>query len=112
MLDARYVADHFDEVRHALARRGPDAAAGLEALVELSNRRRVLIADVEQKQARRNEATQEMAKLAKTDPAALAARRSELRAVGDEIGALESELKNVEREMERVLLDVPNAPHA
>jgi seryl-tRNA synthetase len=112
MLDARYVADHLDEVRQALERRSADAASGLNALVELSSRRRSLIANVERKQARRNEATQEMAKLAKTDPEALAARRTELRAVGDEIGSLESELKAVEQEMESVLLTVPNAPHS
>jgi seryl-tRNA synthetase len=111
MLDARYVADHLDEVRQALARRGPDAAAGLEGLAELSARRRSLIVDVEQKQAKRNAAAQEMAKLAKSDPAALDARRAELRGAGDEIAALETELRGIEERMESVLLNVPNAPH-
>src|SRR5689334_18640988 len=40
MLDARYVADHFDEVRAALGRRSGGAATGLDGLVELSARRR------------------------------------------------------------------------
>src|SRR5258706_259986 len=35
MLDARYVADHLDEVRKALARRSPEAAQGLDSITEL-----------------------------------------------------------------------------
>jgi seryl-tRNA synthetase len=111
MLDARYVADHLEEVRTALGRRSSGAASGLDGLVELSTRRRALIGDVEQKQAARNAAAQEMAKLAKSDPAALEARRAELRAAGDDIAALEGELRRLEEQMESVLLAVPNAPH-
>lgn len=111
MLDARYVADHLEQVRLALGRRSAEAAAGLDALVDLSTKRRALVGNVEQKQATRNAASQEMAKLAKTDPGALDARRTELRALGDEISALESELRKVEDEMEALLLAVPNTPH-
>jgi hypothetical protein len=112
MLDARYVADHLEEVRRALGRRSGDAASGLDALVELSTRRRSLIADVEQRQAKRNAAAQEMAKLAKSDPSALEARRAELRAAGDEIAALETELRGLEERMQSALLAVPNLPDA
>jgi seryl-tRNA synthetase len=112
MLDARYAADHLEEVRAALGRRSSAAASGLDALAELSTRRRVLISDVEQKQAKRNSDAQEMAKLAKSDPAALESRRAELRAAGDTIAALETELRGIEERMESVLLAVPNAPHA
>src|SRR5690349_9172564 len=111
MLDVRYVSEHLEEVRHALGRRSAEAASGLDALVDLSNRRRQVISNVEHKQASRNLATQEMAKLAKSDPTALAARRAELRAVGDEIAALEAELRELEASMERLLLAVPNTPH-
>jgi seryl-tRNA synthetase len=111
MLDARYVADHLDEVRAALARRSPDAARGLEGLGELSLRRRALIVDVEAKQARRNAANQEMAKLAKTDPAAFGVRREELKAIATDITGLDGELAAVESEMGEILLAVPNLPH-
>jgi seryl-tRNA synthetase len=111
MLDARYVAEHLEEVRAALGRRSPDAARGVEALGELSSRRRALIGDVEAKQARRNAANQEMAKLAKTDPAAFAARRDELKSIGADITRLESALASVEGEMEKILFAVPNLPH-
>ena len=112
MLDARYVADHLEEVRTALGRRSSGAASGLDGLAELSTSRRALISDLEQKQAKRNAAAQEMAKLAKSDPAALESRRAELRAVGDEIAALEAELRGLEERIAGVLLAVPNVPHA
>src|SRR5262245_38664624 len=111
MLDARYVADHLDEVRKALARRSPELPPGLDAIAELSSRRRSLIVEVEQKQAERNAANQDMAKLAKTDRAQFEQRRDELKAIGGRIGELESSLKEVEGRIEELLLGVPNLPH-
>jgi seryl-tRNA synthetase len=112
MLDARYVADHLDEVRVALGRRSRDAARGLDGLGELSLRRRALIVDVEAKQERRNAANQEMAQLAKTDRPAFEARREELKAIATDIGRLDAELATVEKSMEKILLAVPNLPHS
>jgi seryl-tRNA synthetase len=112
MLDARYVADHLPEVRAALERRSPEAARGLDAVTELSARRRALIVEVESRQARRNAANQDMAKLAKSDKAAFEARREELKSIASEIAELEAKLKGVEGEIEELLLAVPNLPHA
>ena len=77
MLDPRYVADNLDEVRTKLLRRSPAAAESLSAIAELSGARRKLVAETEVKQAARNAANQDMAKLAKSpDKAAFAARRA------------------------------------
>jgi seryl-tRNA synthetase len=112
MLDARYVADHLDDTRAALARRSPEAPRGLEAITDLSTRRRAIIGDVEAKQAQRNGANLDMARLAKTDRVAFEARREDLKAIGGDISGLESQLAEVESEMEKILLAVPNLPHA
>lgn len=112
MLDARYVAEHLDEVRKALARRSEDAARGLDGITELVGRRRELVTRVEQKQAERNAANQDMARLAKTDRAAFEQRREELKSIGATIAELEGELAGVEGRIEEVLLAVPNLPHA
>jgi seryl-tRNA synthetase len=111
MLDGRYVADHLDEVRAALARRSPDAARALEGVGDVSVRRRELIARTEALAARRNAASQEMGRLAKTDKAAFESRREELRKLGDEVKALEAEVTKVDAELEELLLAVPNTPH-
>ena len=55
MLDARWVADHLDDVRKALSKRSAELPQGLEAISELSSKRRGLIVEVEQKQAERRE---------------------------------------------------------
>jgi seryl-tRNA synthetase len=111
MLDARYVADHLDEVRAALSRRSPETAAALDAIAELSARRRELIQRVETDQARRNAESQEMGRLAKSDPTAFQARREELKKLGEAIAAVERELGEVEASMQELLLAVPNVPH-
>ncbi len=111
MLDARYVADHLNEVRAALARRSADAVTGLGAIAELSDRRRSAIVRVEAKLAERNAANQDMARLAKTDRAAFETRREDLKAIGASVAVLESELSDIETQMESLLLSVPNVPH-
>jgi seryl-tRNA synthetase len=112
MLDARYVADHVDEIRAALARRSPEDAAAVDAIAELSGRRRELIAETEALQAKRNEASEQMAKLAKGgDKALFEARREEMKALGNEVKARETALAEIVSAMEERLLSVPNVPH-
>ena len=65
MLDPRYVAEHLEEVRTALARRSPGAAATLESIAGLVAQRRELIGRTETLQAQRNAANAEMSRLAK-----------------------------------------------
>jgi seryl-tRNA synthetase len=113
MLDGRWVADHLDEARKALARRSPEASALLDAAGPLFERRRELIGKTEALQARRNAANEEMSKLAKGgDKATFAARRDELKELSGQIKTLEDELGKVEREVEERLLSIPNLPHA
>ena len=111
MLDPRYVADNLDEVRTKLLRRSPAAAESLSAIAELSGARRKLVAETEVKQAARNAANQDMAKLAKSpDKAAFAARREELKTLSGEVKALETQLSQHEEHMKAQLMAVPNMP--
>ena len=103
MLDVRYVTDHIDEVRAALLRRSPEAAATIDPIVEIATRRRELIGATEKLQARRNAANQEMSQFAKGgDRAAFEARRDELKAVSAEVKQQEAKLAEVEAEMEQL----------
>jgi seryl-tRNA synthetase len=112
MLDARTVAENFDETQKALARRSPAAAQSLEGIRDLSQKRLALILETEQAQARRNAANQEMSKLAKGgDKEAFQARRDELKTLSDRIKELETELAQVHEQIEQCLLLVPNLPH-
>jgi seryl-tRNA synthetase len=112
MLDARYVADHLDEVRQRLGRRSSEDAASLDGIAEIAKKRRELILATEKLQAERNSASEAMAALAKSgDKSALEARRAELKTLSDDVKRREAELKEVEAELEERLLVVPNVPH-
>lgn len=111
MLDARWVLSNLEAVRTGLGRRSSAAAAQLDALAEAAEQRRELVGRVEKLQAERNAANQDMARLAKGDPAAFAARRDALKALSDQVKALETELAAVEARVEDLLLPVPNLPH-
>jgi len=112
MLDVRWVADHLDEARRALARRSEETAALLDAAGDVLGRRREVIQATEALQAKRNAANQEMSQLAKGgDKTAFAARRDELKALSAEVKALEEQLAAVESEVEERLLAIPNLPH-
>ncbi len=112
MLDPRYVAEHTEEVRTALARRSAEAARQLDAVGPTLLRRRELIVKTEALQKERNAKSEEMAKLAKSgDQATMAARREALKALSEQVKTLESELAAVELEVEEQLLAIPNVPH-
>ncbi|MEO6600443.1 MAG: serine--tRNA ligase [Polyangiaceae bacterium] len=112
MLDARYVADHFDEVRAQLARRGSEFAQAIDGVVSLVTSRRELTRKTELLQAERNTASDAMAKLAKSgDKEGMAARRNELKALSEAVKALELELAAAESQIEEILLSIPNVPH-
>lgn len=112
MLDLRYVAEHTDEVRAALARRSAEAAAQLDAATPFLARRKELIGKTEALQKERNSQSEEMAKLARSgEQAAMAARREALKALSEQVKALETELGQLESEIEERLLAIPNVPH-
>lgn len=112
MLDARYVAEHLDEVRERLMRRSSQWGGAVESLSELAERRRKLIAETESLAAQRNAANQDMARLAKgPDKEAFARRRDELKELSAQVKQKEASLAELIAKLETLLLDVPNLPH-
>jgi seryl-tRNA synthetase len=111
MLDLRFVVDHLPEVRAALARRSPAAAAPLDSIEELARRRRENITESESRAARRNAANEEMAKLPKGSPEFLA-RRDELKALSAEQKEFERQGVTIEAEIRAILEGIPNMPSA
>jgi len=61
VLDLKRIRQEPDAVRAALARRGAGAAAGLDRVIELDERRRALIPRLEELRARRNAAADAIA---------------------------------------------------
>ncbi|NNC20879.1 serine--tRNA ligase [Corallococcus exiguus] len=109
MLDLRNVAQNFDAVVARLKTRG--GSLDLGPFQSLFLERRDLYVSMEALAARRNAANEEMKRKAKEDPSAMEKLRGDLRGVSQEIKEKESRLKEVEEDLNRILLVIPNVPH-
>jgi len=110
MLDLRYVLEHLDEVKTALTRRGPSAAALLARIEELGDTRKRAIQELEAVQRKRNAESEAMGRIADKKSAEFAEKREALRALGDQMKELEARQKSAQAEVEDTLLSVPNLP--
>jgi seryl-tRNA synthetase len=109
MLDVKYLRNHFQEVKEKLLKRGEDLT-NIDRFEELDKKRRELIAKAEELKNKRNEVSQQIAvlKREKKDADHLIA---EMRDVGDRIKAMDDEIRQVEEELNALLLSIPNIPH-
>jgi len=109
MLDIKVLRANFAEVKEKLRYRGEDLS-DLGRFEDLDVKRRELIVESEKLKSRKNEVSQQVAALKreKQDADHLI---KEMREVGDQIKALDDELRGVEETLEQLLLNIPNIPH-
>jgi seryl-tRNA synthetase len=111
MLDARYVRDNLDTVRQAMASR--HAEWDFDGFVALDEERRELIGNVEQRQARRNEASKQVGALMKDGKRGEAETlKEEGRSLNDQIAEFDRALADVEDRLSYLMLTIPNPPDA
>jgi len=108
VLDLRRIREEPDGVRAALARRGGTAADGLDRVIELDERRRRLLPELEGLRAEQNEANARIRALA--DPAQREREIEAMRAVAARAKELEQQLATVEEELAAALAVLPNLP--
>ena len=108
MLDLRRIRDEPQEVRAALARRGDQAAAGLDAVIELDARRRALLPEIEGLRAEQNQANERIR--GASDAAAREREIEAMRAVSGRVKELERDLADVESRLDVALASLPNLP--
>jgi seryl-tRNA synthetase len=108
MLDLKPIRQDPDTVRAALARRGEEAAAGLDAVIELDARRRALLPELEGLRAAQNEANTRIQ--AAADSAEREREIAAMREVAARAKELERELAAVEKELQAALTSLPNLP--
>ena len=104
MLSIDIIRRQTEKVREALARRGEEFP--IDRVLEVDEKRRSLIQEIESMRARRNEASQAMSRM-KERPQELV---EEMREVGDRIKLMEGDLRQLEEEVNAVLLELPNLP--
>ncbi|HNE84916.1 MAG TPA: serine--tRNA ligase, partial [bacterium] len=108
MLDLKFIRDHTERVKTAAKEKKFEA--DVDAVIRWDDERKVVIRKVEDLKARRNKASEEVAKLKKAGQNADAVI-AETKSVGEEIKALDEQLKVIEKNLRDVLLTIPNVPH-
>jgi len=110
MLDLNFVRDNLSLVEEKLQQRGLDPADVLKDFRELDTERRQAITEAETLKARRNRASEEIAKLKKSgqDATALIAETKEFR---ERIQEKEKAAAEYETRLHQMLAGIPNIPH-
>jgi seryl-tRNA synthetase len=106
MLDMRFIRENLDEAERRLRTRGGDSY--LEGFRELDDRRRALLRESEALKALRNSVSEEIARI--KDKSQAQDKILEMREVSQRIKAMDEELTQVDEELHRLLLTVPNLP--
>jgi seryl-tRNA synthetase len=109
LLDIKLLRNEFAMVKERLQSRGEDIS-DLDRFPEVDQKRRELIQEVEELKSRRNSVSQEVAALKreKKDADHLI---TEMKEVNDRIKVLDGHLKEIEGDVESILLTLPNLPH-
>ena len=108
MLDIKKLRETPDEVKAGLQKRGADPAL-VDKVLSFDERRRELLAQAEEMKQRRNAVSKQIG-IAKKNGENTDAIQAEMRALGDQIAAVDGQLAKVEGEQRRVLLSLPNLP--
>lgn len=108
MLDIREVRANPEEVIRKLKRRGGEYR--ISEVLELDEKRRELLAAVEELKAKRNKVSEEIAKIKKAKGNAddLIA---EMKVVSDKIKEDDDKVREIEEKITQVLLTIPNTPN-
>jgi len=108
MLDQKLIRSDTDVVRRGLDAKG--AGGMLDRILQLDNRWRGLLAEVEQKKAERNRSSQEIGRL-KSEGGDAAGLMAAMKALSEEIRALDATVREVDDELQSLLMQLPNLPH-
>ncbi|MBQ6901291.1 MAG: serine--tRNA ligase [Firmicutes bacterium] len=109
MLDIKRIREDYENVKAAVERRCK-GSFGIENVLELDEKRRALLTEVETMKNRQNTVSKEIPKLKKAgeDATAIMAEMKELSA---KIKEMDGELSQIEADLKDALLNVPNTPN-
>lgn len=109
MLDIKRIREDFDNVKKAVESRGK-GDYNIGHAIELDDRRRDLLSEVEALKAKQNRDSKQIPKMKKAgeDTTELMA---EMKKLSDNISALDEQVKAVQTELRELLLGIPNTPN-
>lgn len=108
MLDIKRIRTNKEEVIKSLNSRFGNY--NIDKVLELDEKRREIIFEVENKKARQNEVSKQVPKL-KKDGIDVSELFKEMKALSDEIKELDVKVKDLDEEIRKELLSIPNTPN-
>ncbi|KUG02561.1 seryl-trna synthetase [hydrocarbon metagenome] len=108
MLDAKQIRANPDYIKAQLLKR--NISGVLDGFLLLDEQRRDILGRVEELKSFRNSASQEVGRKKKEGQEPLELM-DKVRQMGQEIKVLDDELKQVEMQLGKILLNIPNLPH-
>ncbi|WP_029948791.1 serine--tRNA ligase [Parvimonas micra] len=108
MLDIKRIRTNKEEVIESLNSRFGNY--NIDKVLELDEKRREIIFEVENKKARQNEVSKQVPKL-KKEGVDVSELFKEMKALSDEIKELDIKVKDLDEEIRKALLSIPNTPN-
>jgi seryl-tRNA synthetase len=109
VLDIKLIRERPQEVRQALARRGEEAAATLEQVLECDSRWRAATSEAESLRAKQRAASEQLAR-ARRAGEEVGALQGELRELSERVKALREQAEQERAALEALLARLPNLP--
>ncbi|PIQ90199.1 MAG: serine--tRNA ligase [Candidatus Omnitrophica bacterium CG11_big_fil_rev_8_21_14_0_20_41_12] len=109
MLDIKFIRENQDQVKQAIRNRV--LKIDIDGILKIDDARRKELAEFEELAAKRNQANDEIGVLLKEKKDAKA-KISSMKEISKRIAELDNQIKGKEAELNKLLLNIPNVPHA
>jgi seryl-tRNA synthetase len=109
MLDIKFIRENLEVVKKSLKDR--NLKLDLDNLVKLDDARRAILGELEDLRAQKNKANDEISSLLKEKKDAKA-KIASMKKTAERIDELEGELKEINGELDKFLLTIPNVAHS
>lgn len=109
MLDLKYIRENPELVKQGIINKNEKSRIG--EILELDRQRREMILATDELKTRRNQASQQVAQLKKSGGDA-SAIITEMKTVSDSIAENDGKLNEIEKQLQDMLMYIPNLPHS
>ncbi len=112
MLEIKRIREDKDTVISALSKRGVDYASTIDRALELDEKRRLKLSEVEDLKHSMNQSSKKIGELFKSGEREKAEEaKKEVAGLKDEIKSLDEQVAEIDANLKEVLYEIPNAPH-
>jgi len=109
MLDIKFIRENLESVKNSLENR--NLKIDIDALIKIDDSRRKVLFELEALRGQKNKANDEIGALLKAKIDAKD-KISSMKVIAEKIDRLEDKLREVETELDQVLLNIPNITHS